>query len=67
MLARFNLLSAVLVGLTAVAVLIAPNVNAAMAGFALAFAGTVCHDLLFVVRRFVQLEQSMVAIERLKE
>ncbi|KIR78450.1 ATP-binding cassette transporter [Cryptococcus gattii EJB2] len=66
-LARFNLLSAVLVGLTAVAVLIAPNVNAAMAGFALAFAGTVCHDLLFVVRRFVQLEQSMVAIERLKE
>ncbi|KIR29354.1 ATP-binding cassette transporter [Cryptococcus deuterogattii LA55] len=65
--ARFNLLSAVLVGLTAVAVLIAPNVNAAMAGFALAFAGTVCHDLLFVVRRFVQLEQSMVAIERLKE
>ncbi|OXG63652.1 ATP-binding cassette transporter [Cryptococcus neoformans CHC193] len=65
--ARFNLLSAVLVGLTAVAVLIAPNVDAAMAGFALAFAGTICHDLLFVVRRFVQLEQSMVAIERLKE
>lgn len=65
--ARFNLLSAVLVGLTAVAVLIAPNVDAAMGGFALAFAGTICHDLLFVVRRFVQLEQSMVAIERLKE
>nr|XP_019043546.1 ATP-binding cassette transporter [Kwoniella bestiolae CBS 10118]OCF22476.1 ATP-binding cassette transporter [Kwoniella bestiolae CBS 10118] len=65
--ARFNLLSAVMVGLTAVAVLIAPGVDAAMAGFALSFAGTICHDLLFVVRRFVQLEQSMVAIERLKE
>ncbi|WWD04597.1 hypothetical protein V865_002668 [Kwoniella europaea PYCC6329] len=65
--ARFNLLSAVLVGLTAVAVLIAPGVDAAMAGFALSFAGTICHDLLFVVRRYVQLEQSMVAIERLKE
>ncbi|ODO00841.1 ATP-binding cassette transporter [Cryptococcus wingfieldii CBS 7118] len=65
--ARFNLLSAVMVGLTAVAILIAPSVNAAMAGFALSFAGTICHDLLFVVRRFVQLEQSMVAIERLKE
>ncbi|WVQ95827.1 hypothetical protein IAU59_002926 [Kwoniella sp. CBS 9459] len=65
--ARFNLLSAVMVGFTAVAVLIAPGVDAAMAGFALSFAGTICHDLLFVVRRFVQLEQSMVAIERLKE
>ncbi|WVQ74986.1 hypothetical protein IAR50_004594 [Cryptococcus sp. DSM 104548] len=65
--ARFNLLSAVMVGLTAVAVLIAPGVNAAMAGFALSFASTICQSLLFVVRRFVQLEQSMVAIERLKE
>ncbi|WRT69694.1 uncharacterized protein IL334_006684 [Kwoniella shivajii] len=65
--ARFNLLSSALVGFTAIAVLIAPGVDAAMAGFALAFAGTISHDLLFVVRRFVQLEQSMVAIERLKE
>ncbi|WWC65828.1 uncharacterized protein I303_108450 [Kwoniella dejecticola CBS 10117] len=65
--ARFNLLSAIMVGFTAVAILIAPGVDAAMAGFALSFAGTICHDLLFVVRRFVQLEQSMVAIERLKE
>ncbi|WVO13896.1 hypothetical protein L204_101520 [Cryptococcus depauperatus] len=65
--ARFNLLSAVMIGLTGVAVLIAPNVDAAMAGFALAFAGTLCQDLLQVVRSFVQLEQSMVAIERLKE
>ncbi|WVQ79183.1 hypothetical protein IAT38_001279 [Cryptococcus sp. DSM 104549] len=65
--ARFNLLSSVMVGLTAVSILLAPGVDAAMAGFAMAFAGTVGHNLLFVVRRFVQLEQSMVAIERLKE
>jgi septum formation topological specificity factor MinE len=38
-----------------------------MAGFALAFANSIQHDLLFVVRRFVQLEQSMVALERIKE
>ncbi|KAK8849677.1 hypothetical protein IAR55_005012 [Kwoniella newhampshirensis] len=65
--ARFNLLGAFMVGLTAVAVLIAPGVDAAMAGFALSFAGTICHDMLFLVRRFVQLEQSMVAIERFTE
>jgi ABC-type multidrug transport system fused ATPase/permease subunit len=52
---------------TAVTVLIAPGVTAAMAGFALAFANSISHSLLFVVRRFVQLEQSMVALERIKE
>lgn len=65
--ARFNLLSSVAVGVTAVTVLIAPGVTAAMAGFALAFANSISHSLLFVVRRFVQLEQSMVALERIKE
>lgn len=49
--ARFNLLSAVMIGITAVIVLVTPGVNAAMAGFALAFAGGVSHDLLFVVSR----------------
>ena len=47
--ARFNILSSVVVGVTAVAVLISPSVTAAMAGFALAFASTVSHDLLFLV------------------
>jgi ABC-type multidrug transport system fused ATPase/permease subunit len=41
--------------------------SAASAGFALSFAGTVSGDLLFVVRRFVSLEQSMVAMERIVE
>ncbi|EIW71535.1 hypothetical protein TREMEDRAFT_42903 [Tremella mesenterica DSM 1558] len=65
--ARFNVLSSFVVGLTAVMVLVSPGTTAAMAGFALAFANTITHDLLFVVRRFVQLEQSMVALERIKE
>ena len=47
--ARFNVLSAIILGLTAVAVLIAPGVNAAMAGFALAFATTIPNDLLYFV------------------
>ncbi|WOO81435.1 ATP-dependent bile acid permease [Vanrija pseudolonga] len=64
--ARFNMLSSLLVGVTACAMLVS-GVNAAFAGFALAFATTIMHDLLFVVRRFVQLEQSMVALERIKE
>jgi hypothetical protein len=38
-----------------------------MAGFALAFASSIQQGLLFVVRRFVQLEQSMVALERINE
>ena len=56
--ARFNLLSAVVVGLTAVTVLTAPGVTAAMAGFALAFANTISHDLLFVVSTLPVMDQS---------
>lgn len=63
---RFNLLSSVVLGVTAVAVLIAP-VSAGQAGFALTFAASVSNDLLFVARRFVSLEQSMVAMERILE
>ncbi|KAN0125580.1 multidrug resistance-associated ABC transporter [Russula decolorans] len=64
---RFNLLSAVIVGLTAFVTIITPTIDAALAGFILAFATTVTTDILFMVRRFVSLEQSMVALERIKE
>ncbi|KAG5641018.1 hypothetical protein DXG03_006371 [Asterophora parasitica] len=47
--------------------LITPSISASLAGFALAFASTITSDVLFMVRRFVGLEQSMVAIERVKE
>jgi Na+(H+)/acetate symporter ActP len=61
------LLSACVVGTTAMICLFASGVTASMAGFALAFASTFSHDLLWMVNRSVQLEQSMVAIERIKE
>ncbi|KAL4260343.1 ATP-binding cassette transporter C [Pleurotus pulmonarius] len=65
--ARFNLLSSAIVGVTALVALITPRIDASLAGFALAFASSISGDLLFLVRRFVALEQSMVALERVKE
>ncbi|KAJ1311227.1 hypothetical protein OPQ81_009727 [Rhizoctonia solani] len=64
---RFNLLSATVVAITGAVMLIDTNVDASFAGFALAFASTITSDLLFMVRRFVGLEQSMVALERINE
>ncbi|KAK2461264.1 hypothetical protein APHAL10511_006791 [Amanita phalloides] len=64
---RFNLLSTGIVGAIAIVALLTPSISASFAGFALTFAATVSYDLLFMVRRFVGLEQSMVAIERVKE
>ena len=64
---RFNLLSSALIGITGIVALLNPRVDASLAGFTLAFASTVTMDLLFMVRRFVGLEQSMVAVERVKE
>ncbi|KAI6040937.1 P-loop containing nucleoside triphosphate hydrolase protein [Pisolithus marmoratus] len=64
---RFNLLSCALVGLTGFVAVLSPSISAALAGFALTFASNVTHNLLFLVRRFVGLEQSMVALERVKE
>ncbi|KAF8842919.1 P-loop containing nucleoside triphosphate hydrolase protein [Paxillus ammoniavirescens] len=64
---RFNLLSSAVVGLTGVVAVLSPTISASLAGFALAFASSITHNLLFLVRRFVGLEQSMVALERVKE
>ncbi|TFK92526.1 multidrug resistance-associated ABC transporter [Polyporus arcularius HHB13444] len=65
--ARFNLLSSAVIGITALVAVLTPSVDASLAGFALAFATSLLSDLLFLVRRFVGLEQSMVAVERVKE
>ena len=64
---RFNMLSSAIVSLTAVVMLLNHRVDAAAAGFALAFITSLTSDLLFLVRRFVALEQAMVAVERVKE
>lgn len=47
--------------------LVTPSISASFAGFVLALASTITLDMLFMVRRFVGLEQSMVALERVKE
>ncbi|CAL1699089.1 unnamed protein product [Somion occarium] len=65
--ARFNLLSAAVVGLAGFVTVLTPGISASTAGFALTFASTITNDLLFMVRRFVGLEQAMVAVERVKE
>ncbi|KAG2343136.1 multidrug resistance-associated ABC transporter [Suillus weaverae] len=65
--ARFDLLSATTVGVAGLIAVSTPTISAALAGFALSFAGGMTWTLLFLVRRFVSLEQSMVALERVKE
>ncbi|EPQ52340.1 multidrug resistance-associated ABC transporter [Gloeophyllum trabeum ATCC 11539] len=67
LLARYNLLSSAVVGITALVAILTPRIDASLAGFMLAFASTVTTDLLHLVIRFVRVEQSMVALERVKE
>ncbi|KAJ3748238.1 multidrug resistance-associated ABC transporter [Lentinula raphanica] len=64
---RFNVLSSCILGAIACIAVWNPAISASLAGFCIAFANTVTADLLFMVRRFVGLEQSMVALERVKE
>ncbi|KAF8178262.1 multidrug resistance-associated ABC transporter [Pholiota molesta] len=64
---RFNMLSTILVGLTSVICLVSPNVSASLAGFVLTFVSTIDQDLLGMVRRFIGLEQALVALERIKD
>ncbi|KAJ7240591.1 multidrug resistance-associated ABC transporter [Mycena rebaudengoi] len=64
---RFNILSSFIMGAIAMVAVLKGSISASLAGFALAFANTITNDLLFMVRRFVGLEQSMVALERVKE
>ncbi|TFK34287.1 multidrug resistance-associated ABC transporter [Crucibulum laeve] len=67
MFARFTLLSSAVVGCTALVCMITPSISPSMAGFALAFANSIIFDLLLMLQHFVGLEQSMVAVERVKE
>ncbi len=61
------MVSCAITGVTAAVAVLNPRIDAALAGFALTFASSITNDLLFMVRRFVGLEQSMVALERVKE
>ncbi|OAX35090.1 P-loop containing nucleoside triphosphate hydrolase protein [Rhizopogon vinicolor AM-OR11-026] len=65
--ARFDVLSAITIGVTGLIIIATPSISASLAGFALSFAGGMTWTLEFLVRRFTGLEQSMVALERVKE
>ncbi|GAA5864423.1 hypothetical protein JCM1840_000490 [Sporobolomyces johnsonii] len=65
---RFSLLSACVVSLTGYVLITAGDkVDAALAGFTLTFSLNISNDILFLVRRYTQLELSMVAVERIRE
>lgn len=42
-------------------------IDAGLAGFALTFSLQISHDMLFLVRRFTNLELALVSVERIKE
>ena len=46
---RFNLLSAVIIGVTGLVCFVTPSISASTAGFALAFASTISNDLMYLV------------------
>ncbi|KAH9475078.1 ABC transporter 7 [Psilocybe cubensis] len=64
---RFSLISSTIVSISALICLVTPSVSASLAGFILTFASTISEDILYAVRFFVQLEQSMIAVERIDE
>ncbi|GAA5957930.1 hypothetical protein JCM10213_002262 [Rhodosporidiobolus nylandii] len=65
---RYSLLSAIVVALTGYVLISAGDkVDAALAGFTLTFSLNIANDLLFLVRRWTQLELAMVGVERVKE
>jgi len=59
---RFNMLSTLVIGITAVVIIRDTNIDASYAGLAMTFIAGITGEILFLVRRFVSLEQSMVAV-----
>ncbi|KIM46743.1 hypothetical protein M413DRAFT_63584 [Hebeloma cylindrosporum] len=68
---RFQMITGALIGILALIILLNPSIDASWAGLALAFASTLTLDVYFIpslqIRRWVDVEQTMVALERIKE
>ncbi|KAJ7065639.1 multidrug resistance-associated ABC transporter [Mycena amicta] len=64
---RMLCLGAIVTAFLGVLVVTNKNISAATAGFALSFGNSMIEDLLTLLREFVNLEQAMVAAERIKE
>lgn len=64
---RLDAISCSALALVAASAIFLPRLDASVVGFALTFADLLPDDVLSLVRTFVGLEQSMVALERIKE
>ncbi|KAF7354869.1 Multidrug resistance-associated ABC transporter [Mycena sanguinolenta] len=64
---RFDFLAATVMCIVAAVCILNKNIPASLAGLALAFSKTVAGDVLFLIRRWVRLQQSMVSVERVNE
>ncbi|KAG8756216.1 hypothetical protein FRC12_010637, partial [Ceratobasidium sp. 428] len=64
---RFNMIAVGIITLTAIAIMLDPSIDASFAGFAISMAVGITYDIILLVRRFVGLEQSMIALERIEE
>ncbi|KAG8779851.1 hypothetical protein FRC12_023787 [Ceratobasidium sp. 428] len=64
---RFNMIAVGIITLTAIAIMWDPSIDASFAGFAISMAVGITYDIILLVRRFVGLEQSMIALERIEE
>ncbi|KIY63292.1 multidrug resistance-associated ABC transporter [Cylindrobasidium torrendii FP15055 ss-10] len=64
---RLDVISCSAIALVAIYAIFLPRLDASLVGFALTFADLLPDDVLSLVRTFVGLEQSMVALERIKE
>lgn len=54
---RFDLLSSAVIGLTAFVAVLSPSISAALAGFALAFASSMTHNVCLTLSRFIEFDQ----------
>ncbi|KAF8893222.1 hypothetical protein CPB84DRAFT_1848688 [Gymnopilus junonius] len=64
---RFQLSTGFLLGLVALITFLTPSIDASWAGLALAFASTLTLDMYWFFRRWIDSEQVMIALERIKE
>ncbi|KAJ7737115.1 multidrug resistance-associated ABC transporter [Mycena metata] len=64
---RMICLASIATSLLALLAVVNKEISAPLAGFALAFSGTITYELLLLIREFVSLEQAMVGLERVKE
>jgi hypothetical protein len=59
---RFQILSTLMIGITTVVIIRDTTIDASYAGLAMSFIGGITLEIFFLVQRFVNLEQSMVAV-----